>query len=309
MLLSKAVEGFVISRQADGISPRTIQAYHWSLDPLIEYLENPELETITTDQLREFLSSLRARDLSEPSIQIAWRSIRAFYTWATEALKINRPDMPLKRPTGSGKPVHPYDEDEVKRLLKACEYTTPSQPGKNKSFVMHRSSARRDRALVLLLLDTGLRAGEFSRLIVSDIDLTAGEVEVRPYLSGKKSRSRYVYLGQAARKALWLYWQERGEMQSDDPAFLTRSGHPFDQSELLHLVVRLGIRASVSNAHPHRFRHTFAIQYLRGGGDIFTLQRLLGHRSLVMVRHYLDLADADSKAVHRKASPVDRWHL
>jgi site-specific recombinase XerD len=82
-----------------------------------------------------------------------------------------------------------------------------------------------------------------------------------------------------------------------------------DRNTIRHLLVNLGTRAGVSNVHPHRFRHSFAILSLRAGMDVFTLQRLLGHSSLDMVRHYLDIVEADVSEAHRRASPVDNWRL
>jgi len=71
----------------------------------------------------------------------------------------------------------------------------------------------------------------------------------------------------------------------------------------------IGNRAGVRNVHPHRFRHTFAISFLRNGGNGYTLQMILGHTTMEMVRKYLNLAQADLESAHRLASPVANWRL
>lgn len=84
---------------------------------------------------------------------------------------------------------------------------------------------------------------------------------------------------------------------------------PLHRTNLLHHLQRIGANAHVAHVHPHRFRHTFAIMFLRNGGNVFELQRILGHESLDTVRTYLALADVDIARAQRAHSPADNWRL
>lgn len=306
ILLSQAVEGFLLARLADGYSPSTIAQYGWGLKMVTNQITK-SLKDVTTDDLRRVMATVQAGELSPVSKFHVWKAIRAFYKWASAEGLSGRPDIPLTQPKFQLPEILPFTADEIKTLLKACDKTTPSA-GKRKSFTMNRPQALRDKAIILTLLDTGVRASELCRLRVQDVDLTQGILSINPYRSGLKSRPRVIPIGQNTRKAIWRYWASR-EQKTNDPAFSTDENRPLDRGSLLHLIVRLGKRASINNTHPHRFRHTFAIMFLRNGGDVFTLQRLLGHSSLEMVRHYLTLASSDDENAHRRASPVDNWKL
>ena len=88
--------------------------------------------------------------------------------------------------------------------------------------------------------------------------------------------------------------------------FLTRQRRPLTRYTLGRVLGRLAARTGLANIHPHRFRHTFGVTYLRAGGDVLTLQRILGHTTLVMVNHYLHLASSDVVSRHQAHSPLDR---
>jgi integrase/recombinase XerD len=94
-----------------------------------------------------------------------------------------------------------------------------------------------------------------------------------------------------------------------DYLFVTTEGRPIDRGRLLHILVAIGSRCGVMGVNVHRFRHTFAINYLRNGGDAYTLQMMLGHSTMEMVKRYLALAQADLDKSHQLASPVDHWRL
>jgi integrase/recombinase XerD len=177
---------------------------------------------------------------------------------------------------------------------------------------MRRATAYRDRAIILMLLDTGLRASELCSLHVEDVDLKSGKVSVRHGVGGgaKGGKGRTVFLGKTARKALWRYLVDRED--GDFPAaplFTNKSERSLNKDALRQVINALGGKAGIKHCYPHRFRHTFAITNLRSGGDLFTLKSLLGHSSLDMVQHYARVAEVDVEQAHRKASPADNWRL
>jgi integrase len=320
MRIKKAVEGFLIARAADGLSENSIAINEWALSHLIDYTGNIELEKIDLDILRGFMYFMRREykpnrmsddtsQLAGSSVNRIWSSVRAFFNFAEVEFGTHRPDMRLPQPRYKTKVIKVFTEDKIKSLLKAAEYSAVIKREGFKPFRRKRSSADRDIALILVLLDTGIRASECARLVYSDLDLVNSEIVIRPYNSSVKSRPRTVYLGKAARRALWRYLVNE-DMYEEDPVFRTQRGKPMDRKCIRKVLVRIGELAGVDNVYPHRFRHTFATQFLRnGGGNVFVLKRLLGHSTLTMVQTYLELAESDDKNVHRRASPADRWSL
>jgi integrase/recombinase XerD len=126
----------------------------------------------------------------------------------------------------------------------------------------------------------------------------------------KGGKGRTVYLGKATRRAVWRYLADREDGEDGDASlFLVRYDRPMTRNALRLLMARLGKKAGVKKCHPHRFRHTFSITYLRSGGDVFTLQALLGHSTLDMVKHYARIAEIDVEQAHRRASHADNWRL
>jgi len=299
MKLHDAITGYKIERLADGYSPQTIDVHSRFLSKLETYLQNPDIESITSVQLSKFMGYLRndyvpkrrsgdTSPLLPASIDGAWKSIRSFFKWSADGLSLPRPDLKLHRAPFQSALVHDIPEADIKKLLKACEGIPQT---------------KRDKTVILMLLDTGLRVGELTRLKREDVDLVTGEILVIPFRSGKKSRGRVVQIGKAAKRAAWQYLTTLPDMKVTDSMF--------DMSIIaVRLMLRrMAKRAGITDIHPHRFRHTFAINYLRNGGDVFTLQRLLGHSSMDMVERYLDIVKSDVANAHRIASPADHWKL
>lgn len=310
MLLSNLINGFLVTGAAS-YSAATLRLHQINLTAFLGYVGDVEASAVKAQTIRLWLAylqndhearrpaaSVKGSQLSPSAVCNYFKSVRALFTWGVSAGVISKnPTAGVDRPRVPAIEPYPLSQKEIKKILDfAVHYY---RGGRASSHPM----AKRNLALLLLLLDTGLRAGEVCRLNVSDVNLDTADVIVRPFGSGMKSRSRVVPISPRTVRALWVFINSRILENGGSPLF------GFTPTSLRKCLWSLGSRSGVPDVHPHRFRYTFAIEYLRNGGDPFTLQRILGHSNLEMVNRYLRVARSDLQLAHLRASPVDRWGL
>lgn len=296
MKFSKAVEGMILQESGGGKSESTIQVYRYGLKKLLSYLGDGEIESITKEDLQRFFRYLRTdTSLCEASIAVVWRGVRIMFRWAAAELGTERIDKDIPCPKSVSKTVRPYTEKEVYQLLKSVK-----ESGRNYA---------RDNAVIMLLLDTGMRIGELSRLQISDYDEEKKQVMIRPKGTGHKSFPRIVPLSDQTRSALWKYLATRGSTYDNDRLFLTNDGRPVNRDSMRKMCARAGKRIGMRNVGPHRFRHTFITQYLRNGGDTLTLKSITGIKSDKILQGYAEISQADLAVRHRASSPVTNWKI
>lgn len=311
MRFQDALEGYWLTNELR-LRPATVAVYRWGLGRFVAFAEGQgvgQVDQMTTEVILAFLRD-QGRELSRSSLVNLWAALSAFCTWAELELALEHPIRgKIARPRPLKRQPLPYSEEEVRRMLDACDYT--GVWGTAPHVRTRRATALRDRAMVLVLLDTGVRASELCALKIGHFDRATGRLVVK---DGKGGKERAVFAGTTARAAIWRYLaarRKRGDVGGDSgsPLFATSSGRHLTRSNLLHLVQRLAERAGVQAANVHRFRHTFAINFLRNGGNVYALQNLLGHHDLDMIRQYLLIVEADVQQAAKAASPADRWRL
>lgn len=321
----KAILGFLQYKQAEGLSPATVFNYERDLKLWLKYLGDMDVGLITSTQLLSFLNYLRTeyvprriaggddRKLSDKTVYNFYMSISAFFTWACREFEMANPMKKVPRPrVPEDPPVEPFKREEIELLIKACDTCAEAETHDRRKFTMQRPTGKRDKAILLTLLDTGMRASELCALRVGDVDMRTGKIIIRPGAEGKAKgrKGRTVYIGKSGRRFIWRYLADREDGEDQDaPLFVGKYQRPMNRDALRQLISALGQKAQVKKCYPHRFRHTFAITYLRSGGDLFTLKSLLGHSTLEMVEHYARIADIDVEQAHKKASPADNWRL
>jgi len=212
--------------------------------------------------------------------------LKTFFRFAQEEgyLKTNIASR-LKVPRAPKKIIQTFSEEQLRRLLASARST-------------------RDEAILGLLIDTGIRVTELASLQIQDVDLDRGRVKVH----GKGAKERFVFFGNRCRRLLWRYINAERPNVSSDRLFINAYGQPLKARGIVEMIRRCGKRAGINGVRcsPHALRHTFAKRFLLNGGDVFTLQQILGHSSLEMVRRYLALCSQEVGRLYRPHSPLDQ---
>ena len=303
--LSRAIEGYFIAANARRLSAHTLADYDNTFRRFEAYLErDPPISAITPAHINAFLASMNG--LSAKTLRNYHTGLSALWTWALKEGLVQRhivravdPPKPEKRE------IIPYTEQDIRAMLAACDQSRSYvRPGKRRC-TNARPTAARDRAIIAFLVDTGVRASELCNLRVRDVHLA----NLQALVMGKGSKERLVEFSPNTAKHLWRYLATRDQPEDHHFLFVSLDGQSLSRYALRRVILNIGARAGVPNANVHRFRHTFAIQFLRNQGNIFALQRMLGHSTLDMVNRYLRIAQADIKQAHQTASPLANWGL
>jgi integrase/recombinase XerD len=302
---SKIVDGYLLSLGARHLSEHTVADYSRTLAKFANFLvDDRPVHEITSQHIEHFMSSFTT--LSNKSLLNYYIGLSALWTWLVrEGFVSENIVRKLTPPKAEQKEVVPLTESEIKAIMSALN--------RSKVYIRQGTSVdhalgsmERNRAIILLMLDTGLRASELCDLKIEDIDNRNNRIYVR---KGKGMKERVLPYSPRTGQMVWRYLAARKDTQPPDPLFASKLNRSMTRTKLAEMFASIGRRAGVANFHPHRLRHTFAIQYLRNGGNAYTLQAMLGHSSLDMVKHYLRLAQTDVDTAHRRASPVDNWRL
>jgi len=308
--LLSLMSGYSLCAQTEGRSKNTVAIVTHSVTYLYDFLNSNGLSTDVTQigagEIRTFIlylqqkrcfsnhpySKAQQRGLSGHTVNTYMRSIRAFWSWlVSEEIIDTNPFSKLRIPKPPRKVMATFSPYQIESLLGAMNGSTEGY---------------RNMVIVLTLLDTGLRVNELTNLKVENVWLEEGLIKVL----GKGNKERLVPIGKQIRKMLWRYinqYRPEPARPNLDNLFLTRDGRPLTKNRVDSIMKRYGKMAGLvgTRCSPHTLRHTFAINFLRNDGDVFSLQKILGHSSLEMTRRYCELANVDIKKAHAIASPLD----
>lgn len=280
---------FIRAKQAERLSRFSIAFYRQQLGHFLAFAEGQhidQVEQVTPDKIRAFLLAHEAGH-NPGGVHAAFRTLRAFLLWfeqETEPDDWRNPIRRVKAPKVPEELQDPVPLADVESMARACT---------------HDYHGIRDRAIILVLLDTGVRARELVAISLVDADLVTGEITIR---QGKGRKPRVVFIGKRTRRAVRSWLNQRGNLPG--ALFTTQEGERMTYSGLRKIILRRAELAGIDAPALHDFRRAFTLAQLRAHVDILSISRMLGHTSTVLVWKYAKQTATDLQDAYK--SPVDQ---
>ena len=288
MKTTQALEEYLIDHQIKGHSWHTLKHYKSNITAFSIFTENIDIENIEHSHLKEYYIYLIGQALSSVTVQTYFRAIRAFLTWCYNEgyIKTNLSEK-FRLPKAKRHVIDVLTDNEISQLIKCFNIKT--------------FYGIRDICIVFLMLDSGLRVNEVATLKHGDVHIVEGYLKVL----GKGNKERYAPLGLNTKKHLLKYLHHIPCPQYSDTLFVDDQITPLKLSAYNQLFKRLKKRSKIPRLRAHLLRHTFATRYIEAGGDIYSLQSILGHTTLEMVKKYVHLTPSKITDRYAKFSPLD----
>lgn len=278
--LAALVPSWELHLRAERKSDGTVRTYLAGVDPYLTWCEGGDHDPLSRASLQAFTTTFLDQGRSAATAKTRMMAVRHFTRWLADEGEIDANPFEKVKPPKVDDPIVPVlTDDQLRALVKACE--PPSDERTGLASLRHR----RDEAIIRLMLETGVRAGECVNLDVDDLDLTAGTVAVR---RGKGGRGRTVPFGAQAARALDRYLRVRRlHVLADGPRlWLGDRGRNLSYNGLYWALGQRADAAGIEGFHPHMLRHTSADRWLAKGGSEVGAMAMHGWSSLDMLQRY-----------------------
>lgn len=293
LTFSACINEFMADRQSRGKSPKTITYYELELKYFNRWLEKQNLAmnlitTLTSSNLREFYIELSSHR-NKGGCHANYRAVKAFLNWSENEYDIEWKN-PIKKVKIEPNKIPPLPEiplENIQKLLNVCK------GGRHEL---------RDKAILKVLVDTGMRGSELLSLNVESVDTNTGKILL---MQGKGGKSRLMWLGDKGKKALIEYLATRDNPNPTEPLILNDEGDRLKFHGLRQIIIRLSNRAGILYQGVHSFRRCFALTLWKKKVDLLTISRLLGHSNLAVTTRYLNVGNSDLMENHNRNSPAD----
>jgi len=286
-LFNLYLEDFLLCGRVEGKKSNTLRWYKETLTSFVAFVDQEGLNQFS---LRKYVNGLVDR-LKIATVDNHVRAIKAFLRFLYKEGHIEEDlGATLKRPRLPKQFPHVLNDEQVAALLKVPDKKT--------------WEGFRNYVMLLVFLDTGLRLSEVLSLTLDRVDLARGSLLV----VGKGEKEREVYMGKTLRREMSRWLKMRGFHPYEDRVFVTRDGRPLKKRGVERIIERLAKKAGIEGVRcsPHTLRHTFATSFIRNGGDVFTLQRILGHSHIETCMVYVHMSGKHVQEAMLRFLPVDR---